>query len=405
MTTETNSLLQLLLLPWKLLLYIYNIKILKVEVLIAVSCLGKIFYMQLSEQYYYHNYGSDILRNTSFVFPDGPFCVTSDLINQYTGNNNSYKLDESQSNHLAIYGMIVYTVPSVIVTVIMGSLMDRFGRKIGMVFPAVGTALQAILSVYIIQYNLNPYYFILSNFIGGSFGSYTCTLAAIFSYIADVSSPRWRTLRIGIAEACLAFGSCAGQFFIGFWLNRVNCNFMPPLYFVTACFVFIVVYIALFIPESLTYSERKAQNDKSTGKLRTYFEGFKLYCGGLTVRSTLKLYVATIGIIIITANVFGDSLVSAYVLKALPFDFSPLQIGIYQSVRSISQGLANLVVMGVLVSLKVGDIWIMLLALVVHVTGNTLIGFSRFPWELYTSKQVAKRLTYKVICFAYQPQL
>ena len=78
--------------------------------------------------------------------------------------------------------------------------------------------------------------------------------------------------------------------------------------------------------------------------------------------------------------------VSTYILKALPFDFSPLQIGIYQAVRSASQGLAGIVVMGVLVTLKVGDAWIILLALTVHITGNMLIGFSTQPWHLFASE-------------------
>ena len=381
-----GRLLQYLLLPLRLLQFIYNIKILKIEVLVALSSLGRIFFTQLSEQYYYHFYGSEILRNTSFVFPDGPFCVTSDLINIHTGNNDSYKLDESQSNHLATYTMATYTIPSVISTIIFGSLMDRYGRKIGMLFPAVGMVVQAIIAIYIIQYNLNPYYFIISSFINGLFGSFTCTLAASFSYIADVSSPRWRTLRVSLVEAGLAFGGSFGQFLIGFWLDRANCDYMPLLYFVTSCFVFIVVFIVCLIPESLTYSEREELRAKSSKGLRAYLEGFNLFCGRLSVRSTWKLYVATLAMNVLAINIFGDLFVSVYILKALPFDFNPLQIGIYQAVRSASQGLANILVLGVLVSLKVNDVWIIVLSLTVHVTGNVLIGFSRLPLELYTSK-------------------
>ena len=368
------------------LLFLYNTKVLKVEILATLSCLTKLFYSQLTELYYYHSYGSDILRNTSFVFPDGPFCMTSDLIDRYKGSNKSYKVDEAKSDHLATYGMIVSIVPSVIVTIMLGSLMDRFGRKIGMIFPAVGAALQAIISIYIVQYNLNPNYFLIGNFINGIFGSFYSILAASFSYIADVSSPRWRSLRVGMVEAGLAFGGALGQFFVGFWFNRIDCDFIPPLYFVTSCSAFIVVYAAFCIPESRTYEERKSLQAKNSKGLKAYIESFKLYGGRLSLRATWKLYVATIAMNVLAVNIFGDVLVSTYILKAIPFKFSAFQIGIYQSVRSVSQGMANLILMGILVSLKIGDAWIILLSIVVHVLGNALIGFSTLPWQLFTSK-------------------
>ncbi len=182
-----------LLLPWHLLQFIYNIRLLKVEIMVTLTTLGSAFYTQLSEQYYYHSYGSKLLENTSFVFPDGPFCMTSDLINCFTGDNDSYKLDETFSNHLVIYGAVINIVPSVIVTTLFGSLMDKFGRKIGMLLSAVGTVIQAVLTIFIVEYNLNPYYFILGNFFAGILGGFSLTLAASFSYVADVSSPRWRT--------------------------------------------------------------------------------------------------------------------------------------------------------------------------------------------------------------------
>lgn len=392
---EGQLLNKVTLLPWNLLLFLYNTKVLKVEVLVTLTMLAKLFSMRLSEQYYYHTYGSDILRNTSFSFPDGPFCVTSDLIDAYTGSNHSYKLDESKSNHLAMYAMVAYTVPAVVMTVVLGSVTDRFGRKIGMIVPTLGLTLETFLAIIIVVYNLNPYYFILSSFTGGCFGSLSTILASSFSYVADISSPRWRSLRIGIVEAGVAFGGSAGQFFVGLWLDRVQCNYLPPLYFIAACFTFIAVYIVFFIPESLSYEKRQELQSKNRRGLRAYMEGFELFCGTLSLRTTWKLYVATIAMNVLEVNVAGDKLVSMYILKALPFDFNPFQIGIYQALRSASQGLANLVVMGVLVSLKLGDIWIIVAALVMHITGNLLLGFSRLPWEFYTSKYLLLLLLLK----------
>lgn len=370
----------------------YRIKVFKVELVIVLFMLGRHLYNPLYEQYYYLIYGSDILKNTSFIFPSNgsSFCINSELINNYTGNNNSYKLDESLSNRLVVYGQLASTIPAVMTTLMMGPLMDRFGRKIGLIFPVVGTSLQGIFTVFIIKYALDPYFFIPANFIGGIFGNSTCILAAGFSYIADISSLRWRTLRVGMVESAIASGSLVGMLMVGYWLRTNHCDFQPPLLFYISCNIFIGLYMFLLVPESLTRSKRaelRAQNPQGRG-LRAYLEGFHLFFGGLSLSSTWKLYVAMIAMSVMVLNVFGSSLINVYFLKALPFNFNALQVGIYEAARSASQGVACLIVVGSLVLTKMNDAWIMLMAILVHTVCNMLLGFSTTAWQLYTSKRL-----------------
>ena len=372
---------------WGLLVLFYRSKILTVEVAATLFVLGRSLYTPLSEQYFYHRYGAELLSNTSFVFPNGSFCVSSEMLNNYTGSNTTYKLDESFSNHLVAYTQIARTVPSVIVTLVLGPLTDRYGRKIGIILPALGVIIQTVLSIFIIKFSLHPYYFVIANFVGGLFGNFTCILASSFSYIADISSPKWRSLRIGIVEAGLAFGSFCGHLLGGYWLERVNCDYIYPLCFCVACNVVIVVHISLFIPESLSPSEREVLRQKNPKGFGAYSEGFKLFCGGLSLPSTWKLYVAAIATNLAVVNVFGAEVVDVYFLKALPFDFNPFMIGIYQALRSASQGFANVLLLGTLVVLQIGDTWIMLIATLFHVVCNILVGFAEKSWELFASKK------------------
>lgn len=198
--------------------------------------------------------------------------------------------------------------------------------------PVLGTILQNILAVLIVYFDLQPYYFILSNFIGGASGSFTCLLASSCSYVADISSPRWRSLRIGFIEAGLAFGGSVGSLFGGYWLRKINCNFLPPLWFFVGCNGLILVYAMCLIPESLTRSEREKLRSNNPKGIKSYVQGFKFYFGGLPWRSTWKLYVATLALDLELINVYGAILIDVYFLKALPFDFNPLQIREYDQV-------------------------------------------------------------------------
>ena len=263
--------------------------------------------------------------------------------------------------------------------------MDKFGRKIGMIFPAIGMTLQGIISIFIVTYNLNPYYFILANFVGGIVGGHTTLLASAFSYAADVTSLRWRTLRVGAIEAALALGSASGHFFIGYWLHEVDCDYMPPLYFFTGCCFAILFYVVFLLPESLNSAEREEMCSRNPKGVGAFIESCKLYCGRLSLASTWKLYTVTIIVCVVGFNMFGAMLVDVYFLKAIPFDFSSLHIGYYESLRAASQGLSNILVMPLfVVLLGVSDAWIMLVGMFFHIAGNMLIGFSIKGWQLYS---------------------
>ena len=188
----------------------YKATVLRLELVILIGMLGNGFYLPMTEQYFYFRYGSDILKNTSFIFPEGPFCVSSKMIIDFVGND-SYKHTQSLSDHMSSYALVAGQLPSILVTLFLGPMMDRYGRKIGMIFPSVGIVLQGCISIFIVTYELSPYYLILSSFVGGVFGSYTSIQAATFSYAADITSPRWRSLRIGAIEAAIASGLCVGQ--------------------------------------------------------------------------------------------------------------------------------------------------------------------------------------------------
>ena len=357
-----------------------------VELVAILLMLGRWCYISLFEQYYYNRFGSDVLQRTSFDFPNGSFCVSSELIDNYTGKTDSYKVVESQSNHLVAYGQVANTIPAVIATVILGPLTDKYGRRLGMALPAAGLVMQGGLSVAIVHWSLDPRYFILANFLGGMFGSAMCVLASCFSYIADVTSAKWRSLRIGILLSLHSLAGSLGTFLGGYWLYKIHCNFLPPMCLFVVCNALILVYSLFLMPESLSRAERDKLVRESPGMFGSYKKGFKLFLGGLPLLSTWKLYATLLAANIELFNFYGSLIIDVYFLKALPFDFGPLKVSIYQTVKAGADGAMIFLFIVVLAALKVGDAWIMLIAVGAHSLSNLLLGFATQDWHLYASK-------------------
>ena len=55
----------------------WRARILIVDVMIAVFSFIVLLHIPLYEQYYYFKFGLEILRNTSFIPPNGSFCIKS----------------------------------------------------------------------------------------------------------------------------------------------------------------------------------------------------------------------------------------------------------------------------------------------------------------------------------------
>ena len=364
---------------------LYRSKVITVEPAIFLIMLARQLYIQLYEQYYYVKYGSQLLQNTSFPFPNGSFCLNSSQVDSYAGNG-SFKIVETFSDNLVVYGQLANRIPSIIITILLGPLSDRYGRKPILLLAAAGLTLEGFIAMLIVHFQWNPYYFIIANFIGGMSGDYSGILSGSYSYIADVSSEKWRGLRIGIIEGVFCIGAAAGPFLIGYWLQQNNCDFILPLWLYVACNITAGLYIMFCIPESLTKTERQDLTSRNPKGFKAMLHGLGILAGRVPQYShTLwKLWTVNFVASLLVLNAAGAELISVYFLKAPPFDVNARMVGIYQSAQSASRAFSNTVLMAIFSAMKMPEAAIALIAVAVHSVCNLLIGFSKKVYQVYT---------------------
>eukprot|EP00731_Ephydatia_muelleri_P023194 Em0015g777a len=136
-------------------------------------------------------------------------------------------------------------------------MSDRVGRKPLMVALSLAGVLSAGVVLAIMYLDLSVYYFVLCYFINSLGGGST---GLFFSYLADISSPRWITYRIGFAEGMLVLSIALCTAAGGAWIGSSNCYYPYIAWLMLASYLAVLLYVLVFLPESLAREERQRRH-------------------------------------------------------------------------------------------------------------------------------------------------
>lgn len=106
-----------------------------------------------------------------------------------------------------------------LVVPLLGSWSDLAGRRPVLILSNLGLALQAVVYLLVMYLELPVVYFLVGRILCGLSGDFNVSMAACFSYVADVSDNRTRTFRVAILEACLGISGMLAGIIGGRWLQ------------------------------------------------------------------------------------------------------------------------------------------------------------------------------------------
>lgn len=101
--------------------------------------------------------------------------------------------------------------------ILLGSWSDRAGRRLILIIPSLGLAVQASIYITVMYLKLPVAWFLLGRICSGLSGDFNGILAGCFAYVADISDLRSRTFRVAILEACLGLAGMFASIIGGEW--------------------------------------------------------------------------------------------------------------------------------------------------------------------------------------------
>ncbi|XP_064107395.1 lysosomal proton-coupled steroid conjugate and bile acid symporter SLC46A3-like [Macrobrachium nipponense] len=144
---------------------------------------------------------------------------------------------------------VVANLPAVLYVLVLGTWSDKYGRKLPMLLPFVGSFLASLI------YMANAYAWwlpaeliILAGIPQGLSGGLITLLMATYAYISDISDHRSRTLRMAFLDFVMFIGNPLGLYLSNVIFNRFGYKGVFTIS--SAAFLLGLIYILIRIEDS-----------------------------------------------------------------------------------------------------------------------------------------------------------
>lgn len=156
--------------------------------------------------------------------------------------------------HLVV--SVCQSIPPVIFILFIGPWSDNFGRKTLLILPVIGYLYYSMIFLFssIFFYELPPEFLLLEIF-KDFFGSQMCLWMGAYSYMADISSFKTRTMRIAFIDMFFSSAATLSMGVSGIIL--INCGYISIYAISTSFFCVALLYCLLIVKESKQLGNEK----------------------------------------------------------------------------------------------------------------------------------------------------
>ena len=317
------------------------------------------------------------------------------------------QLDEniqSTSSLWLMYIDICSLVPAVFATLIICTLGDNSGRKIGIALPSLGATVKMTFFLLAISLKTDSFVVLIGSFFEGVCGSQLCFLGSAYAYVADTTTKQQRSVRFIVLATVNTIAIAVTQLLVGYLIDVTGYTAVFLLF--SVIHLLNTIYILACIPnckpppndvtaDVSTASKRLPRRRSSLQLIKEEFKetSVKIYgavkifsskaeTGGNRVRMALLLSAFILQAFVL----LGKGAVDALFLLGYPICFNSISYGYFLFVSHLLHGF--LALLGVWVLTRcLRDITINIVSSLSVLASRLVFAYSTTQLAAYVSKK------------------
>ncbi|KAL7298255.1 hypothetical protein TKK_0009241 [Trichogramma kaykai] len=179
--------------------------------------------------------------------------------------NEIEKLVQPHTGSIFILDSCIKTIFPTLMALFLGPWSDKNGRKPLLIVPFLGYALSYAILALMSNFNLSPYWFLLSSIPGSVLGGFPTICLTFWSYKADITDSQNRAWHLACLETFF-FGGFLGGLFVGPYTFR-HAGYMVVFLIASASCLSATIYSVFLVPETIQIQHQRALKDVFDYKL------------------------------------------------------------------------------------------------------------------------------------------
>lgn len=289
--------------------------------------------------------------------------------------------------YIMLHRITLYA-PAIVLGLFFGAWSDKYGRKIPMVFPSMGSVIGVVFYIgSMMERQWNVLLIIAGGMFQGALGKSSVVTMAVHSYAADITEKEQRTKKMGKILSMNFFGLFAGSLLSGILADLVGMEVMfcvVSLFHATA-----ILTIVFLLAETVQY---KKDTPKKTFECSSFFNLANVKDSLMVVfrkredgARSIVITIFLISILQITCKT-GEMDTTVLFVQHRPLSWSKSGYGFLLSIDYAVMGVCLFFILPLLSNvLKISDTTIIIMAIFCKVARLLWAAFLNKTWMVYVS--------------------
>lgn len=243
---------------------------------------------------------------------------------------------QHEASHWNMFFSIALGVPAIISNIVLGSYIDRIGRKALMIVCVLGTLFRVIVMFIGISTKWQLGLFILGFIAEGCSGYFINFFESCHAYVADITKiGNGRSVGMASVAFMMGGGMALSMLLSGFLIQF--SGFYSTLGLAAALLIIAFLGIMILLPETMT-EETRSKETSIVVHIKNVFSFYTKQTG----EKRWRYFVVLAAFFFMYTTMTGRYGVETLYQLNMPFCWSPMKIGIYGGIRGILQDAAGL---------------------------------------------------------------